>query len=86
MDDCSAIVKRIHPYLDGELVSRDSEDIDKHLEGCGGCREAFLAERDFLAMLRNHLARPSIPSALAACIKTTLPRPGPSADPPRNSS
>lgn len=55
MDDCSAIRKVMHPHLDGELDAKDSMRTQTHLAVCLPCREMFLAEKEFLDLLRKHL-------------------------------
>ncbi len=55
MDDCSAIRKVMHPHLDGELGVKDSLRTQAHLTACPSCREIFLAEKEFLDLLRKHL-------------------------------
>lgn len=55
MDDCSAIRKVMHPHLDGELDAKDLMRTQTHLAVCLPCREMFLAEKEFLDLLRNHL-------------------------------
>ena len=64
-----ASVKVEHPdegvlqaYLDGEVLSEPREAIDRHLLGCGECRDA-LARLDSLAIhAREALARIDVPS------------------------
>ncbi len=63
MDDCSAIRKLMHPHLDGELDTKDSMRTRAHLAVCPLCREIFLAEKEFLDLLRKHLTSgPAPPS------------------------
>ena len=63
MDDCTAIKKLMHPHLDGELDAKDSMRTQTHLAVCLPCREMFLAEKEFLDLLRKHLTpSPAPPS------------------------
>ena len=55
MDDCTAIKKLMHPHLDGELDAKESVRTHTHLAVCLPCREMFLAEKEFLDLLRKHL-------------------------------
>jgi len=45
----------MHPHLDGELDANDSMRTQTHLAVCLPCREMFLAEKEFLDLLRKHL-------------------------------
>ena len=64
MDDCSAIRKVMYPHLDGELGAEDSMRTLAHLAACLPCREMFLAEKEFLDLMRTHLTPgPAPPSA-----------------------
>ena len=37
---CAELVGRISAYLDGEVDDAERERIDRHLQGCAGCRAA----------------------------------------------
>lgn len=75
MDDCTATVKRIYPYLDGELAPAESLDIDTHLQQCAPCRERVLAEREFLTMFRAQLINPPAPASVRSrlSVREVLP-------------
>jgi len=66
MDDCTAIGRLMHPHLDGELDAKETVRTQTHLASCPSCREMFLAEKEFLDLLRKHLTpSPAPPSARA---------------------
>lgn len=47
---CSEIVQLITDYLDGALPPGQMADIDHHLEGCEGCRNAVAQWRTVIAL------------------------------------
>jgi len=52
------IMKLMHPHLDGELDVKESLRVQAHLEACSPCREAFVAEKEFLDLFRAQLTPP----------------------------
>jgi anti-sigma factor RsiW len=74
MYDCSTVMKLMHPYLDGELDVKESVLVDEHLQGCEYCREAYLAERAFLALVRSAAVIQPAPTYTAACLRAALDR------------
>lgn len=47
---CSELVQLITDYLDGALPPSRMADIDEHLEGCEGCRNAIAQWRTVIAL------------------------------------
>ena len=76
MDECSTIMKLMHPYLDGELDVKDSLCAQAHLECCAPCREVFVTERAFLDLLRMQLAQPPAPPSVRQRVTASPTRPG----------
>jgi len=56
MYDCETISKLLHPHLDRELDVKESLRVQAHLQECSYCRDAYLAEKEFLDLLRPHIA------------------------------
>ncbi|MBO0732330.1 MAG: mycothiol system anti-sigma-R factor [Acidimicrobiaceae bacterium] len=50
---CEEALDTLYHYLDGELTSERRQQIQRHLEGCSPCLEAF----DFEAELKEIIAR-----------------------------
>jgi predicted anti-sigma-YlaC factor YlaD len=76
MDECSTIMKLMHPHLDGELDVKDSLRAQTHLEYCPACREAFLAEKAFLEILRAQLVPQPAPPSVHQRVVTSSTRTG----------
>ena len=51
--DCSEILQRVYVFIDNELASADSEQIEQHLHDCGPC----LREVDLERMVKTLVAR-----------------------------
>jgi anti-sigma factor RsiW len=64
MDECSLIMKLMHPHLDGELDVKESLRAQAHLECCPPCCGAFVAEKEFLDLFRTQLTPPPAPSSV----------------------
>jgi predicted anti-sigma-YlaC factor YlaD len=58
MTDCPSVVRLLYPYLDQEVDSAERDTVDAHLARCPGCRERYVDESQFLALLRRHVAPP----------------------------
>ena len=62
-DDCSEAIHRLYHYLDGELTSDRRLEIERHLDDCSPCLQAF----DFEAEVRLMIAtkcRDEVPETL----------------------
>jgi len=53
IEPCREAIHTIYHFLDGELTTDRRMDIQRHLDGCSDCLEAF----DFEAELRMVIAR-----------------------------
>jgi anti-sigma factor (TIGR02949 family) len=78
--DCSAMLKRLYNFLDGELNDERRNKIKSHLDSCPTCFSAF----DFEAELRDIVARKThtqVPTELAERIRMSICLPPQSTDP-----
>jgi anti-sigma factor (TIGR02949 family) len=78
--DCSAMLKRLYNFLDGELTDDRRNKIQNHLDSCPTCFSAF----DFEAELRDIVARKSksqVPAELAEKIRLSICLPSLGTDP-----
>jgi mycothiol system anti-sigma-R factor len=79
--DCQEAVHTLYHFLDGELTDDRRAHIQRHLEACGPCLEAF----DFEAELRLIVARKCrerVPDELRARIAAVLASEGARIPPP----
>jgi mycothiol system anti-sigma-R factor len=53
MDTCQDVMRRIYPYLDGELDVEATGRVQTHLQECARCRDAFTSEHAFLELVRS---------------------------------
>ncbi len=74
MYDCETIAKLIHPHLDRELSVKESLRVQVHLQECVSCRAAFLAEKDFLDLLRPMITTKTVPAFARRRISAALAR------------
>jgi mycothiol system anti-sigma-R factor len=71
MGDCDEAVHRLYHFLDGELDDTRRADIQRHLDECLPCLEAF----DFEAELRQLIAmkcRDQVPESLRSRIADAI--------------
>ncbi len=76
MDECSLIMKLMHPHLDGELDVKESLRAQAHLECCPPCRSVFMAEKEFLELFRAQLTPPPAPSSVRQSVTVSGRRTG----------
>lgn len=80
MDDrrtqCEAIVRRLWPFLDEQLLESEREEVVRHLEQCAGCLSHFDFAKAFLVAV--HAARPEmkVDGALRTRVLGALTRQG----------
>lgn len=55
-DDCEAVDPFLSAFVDGELFGADRSAVERHLAGCGRCRSAVDAYREWGAVLRETVA------------------------------
>jgi hypothetical protein len=62
--NCSEVLAELPLFVGGDLEAPGRDDLARHLEGCGSCREALAAAAEARAVLVEHLERTaSAPSA-----------------------
>ncbi|MBI1820750.1 MAG: zf-HC2 domain-containing protein [Nitrospirae bacterium] len=64
MYDCSTILNIMHPYLDGELPTKEAILIQEHLDTCSSCRIKFQKEKELLTFYKSNLPREQAPHDL----------------------
>jgi mycothiol system anti-sigma-R factor len=69
--DCSGAVARLYTYLDGELTEERRTVIEKHLDACHHCLEAFEFEHVLRATIKNR-CREKVPDELLARIAAAI--------------
>lgn len=60
--DCQTARKWMSPYLDSELETAKTFEINEHLRRCENCRRRFDAERQVDDMMRDRLSRETMPA------------------------
>lgn len=55
-DDCDAVDPFLSAFVDGELFGTDRSMVERHLAGCGRCRAAVAAYREWGTALRETVA------------------------------
>lgn len=73
-DWCSETKKLLDAHLDGELDVTESLRVESHLQACPECRETFLAEKEFRALVQSNLAVAPAPEFTARCLQAALDR------------
>jgi anti-sigma factor (TIGR02949 family) len=72
MLDCQAMQRFLHPYLDGELNTRDAVEIQAHLDACPNCMAQYRNEKLFLDLLKKSLPRSHAPIGFDLKVKQAL--------------
>lgn len=62
-DDCSEAIHRLYHYLDGELTSDRRLEIERHLDDCSPCLQAFDFEAE-VRMMISLKCRDEVPETL----------------------
>ncbi|MFK2827071.1 anti-sigma factor [Bacillus sp. B190/17] len=67
------MVRLMHSYLDGELVSDGKRQLNTHLETCDHCRKHFLELKKAIALVQSssHL---QAPKGFTKCVLQALPK------------
>lgn len=71
--DCRDILSRMHGFIDRELDPVAAAEIERHLEGCAGCRQAYARQSKLQAAVRRNTPYHAVPAGLAARIRAGLP-------------
>jgi anti-sigma factor RsiW len=69
---CADVEAFMQSYVDGELAGRDREIYERHLVGCGRCRDAARFAGRMKAAVRGLLPRRQVPSAFEQRIRVAI--------------
>jgi anti-sigma factor (TIGR02949 family) len=70
--NCRETSKLIHEYIDGEISSEDSSDLQEHLSGCSHCRRRVEFEkllRDSIKPLLHIEIPPYLPERISLALQ-----------------
>lgn len=78
MQDCQAIFRIMHAYLDGELSAKETVDVQAHLDHCPECAVLYRNEKLFLNLVTESLppvvAPPHLEQKVRMVLKTSASR------------
>ncbi|MFM9874342.1 MAG: zf-HC2 domain-containing protein [Fimbriimonadaceae bacterium] len=69
--DCSAAVAKMGEFLDRELSSEEQAMVQRHLDECGGCKNAFRWEGSLLKVVKE-CAQAQAPEGLMGRLMSQL--------------
>jgi mycothiol system anti-sigma-R factor len=69
--DCGETIERIYHYLDGELTEERRRQIERHLDECPPCVEAYGFEAELRQLIANR-CRDHVPPELLERVKAAL--------------
>ena len=69
--DCSAMIRRLHHFLDGELTDERRTRIQQHLDDCPSCFGAFDFEAELRIVVRARV-HTTVPQALIDRIRDAI--------------
>jgi mycothiol system anti-sigma-R factor len=72
MQDCQAMGRIMHAYLDGELRAREIVEIQYHLDQCPDCALLYRNEKLFLDLIKESLPSSVAPDALKQKVRRAL--------------
>ena len=67
--DCSAAMRLLEPYLDGELDRADARELEAHIDGCAACQAALASLGRVRHAMRADVTRHVAPAALRERIR-----------------
>jgi mycothiol system anti-sigma-R factor len=70
--DCEHVLRQIELYLDGELVSVERVEIERHLGECSPCHGHSEFQRRLKEMLRAKCGCDEVPTELLERIRSSL--------------
>lgn len=69
--DCSQSIQRLYHYLDGELTDDRRKEIQRHLDECPPCVEAFDFETELRQVIANR-CRDHVPPSLLDRVRVAI--------------
>lgn len=69
--DCGETIKRIYHFLDGELTEDRRREIQRHLDECPPCVEAYDFETELRVVIANR-CKDHVPDALVKRVRDAL--------------
>ena len=71
--DCDETIERLYAYLDGELTEDRRAAIQRHLDLCGPCVDAFGFETELRRVIANR-CRDHVPESLIGRVAAAISR------------
>jgi anti-sigma factor RsiW len=72
--NCAQVQKYIHAYLDGELGTDITVEVESHLDDCTRCQEQMEFEAAFIDQVRTGLVAEQAPARLGEDVRALLSR------------
>jgi RNA polymerase sigma-70 factor (ECF subfamily) len=69
---CPDVVALLSRHLEGDIDAQTCADMERHLEACGGCRDACDSLRQTLALCRTAGSAVKVPAAVQESVKLAL--------------
>lgn len=71
MSDCNETLRELYQFLDGALTDNDRHQIQRHLDDCSPCLEAFDFEAELRLVVRSRCVD-EVPESLRERIARVL--------------
>ncbi|MGI8922894.1 MAG: anti-sigma factor family protein [Fimbriimonadales bacterium] len=74
--NCTYVLNRMSPYVDGELTGSEMLSVKTHLQACGRCSKAYdccLRLKKLVSSMPDHLPDPQFEARLLAAIRNVQP-------------
>jgi len=72
--DHQLVLELLPAYLDQELSLSETREVERHLDSCEACRQAYALQSDASNQLKQAELRVDAPPALLLSIEAALPR------------
>ncbi|MCB1039713.1 MAG: mycothiol system anti-sigma-R factor [Acidimicrobiales bacterium] len=72
-EDCNQTLRELYQFLDGQLTDDDRLHIQRHLDDCSPCLEAFDFEAELRLVVKSRCVD-QVPEALRARIAKAIER------------
>lgn len=69
---CREALKRLYPYIDGEIAGLECMEVERHLAECGDCLQHFGFERELKELIRRKCSGEAVPDGLADRMRARL--------------